>query len=108
MCRTQYPKSVCWMLWGLCEIAIAATDMAEVVGTAIGSFFTGDFISECFFLDGFNLVLGLNLLIPALPIIWAVVITGKKKEQEKGRRKRRGLRRGREWEGEGKEVGEGK
>eukprot|EP01121_Diplochlamys_sp_Union-15-3_P020495 TRINITY_DN8006_c0_g1_i1.p1 TRINITY_DN8006_c0_g1~~TRINITY_DN8006_c0_g1_i1.p1 ORF type:complete len:467 (-),score=54.35 TRINITY_DN8006_c0_g1_i1:409-1809(-) len=36
MCRLQYPKPIVYILWFLCEIAIAATDMAEVLGTAIG------------------------------------------------------------------------
>ncbi|HEY2573213.1 MAG TPA: Nramp family divalent metal transporter [Verrucomicrobiaceae bacterium] len=35
-CRDHYSKPVVWMLWGLCEVAIAACDLAEVVGTAIG------------------------------------------------------------------------
>lgn len=36
MCREEYPLPICWILWFLCEIAIAATDLAEVLGTAIG------------------------------------------------------------------------
>lgn len=36
LCRTEYPKPVCIVLWILCEVAIAATDLAEVLGTAIG------------------------------------------------------------------------
>lgn len=51
-CREQYPKPVSWMLWVLCEIAIAACDLAEVLGAAIG----------------------LNLLF-GLPLIWGVVLT---------------------------------
>jgi len=35
-CREAYPKPVSWVLWILCEIAIAATDLAEVLGAAIG------------------------------------------------------------------------
>src|SRR6188768_3092139 len=35
-CRDHYPKPVVWMLWLLCEAAIAACDLAEVVGSAIG------------------------------------------------------------------------
>ncbi|HUD94853.1 Nramp family divalent metal transporter [Sphingobium sp.] len=34
-CRQQYSKPVRIMLWILCEIAIAACDLAEVIGTAI-------------------------------------------------------------------------
>ena len=35
-CRDHYPKPVVWALWLLCEAAIAACDLAEVVGSAIG------------------------------------------------------------------------
>ncbi len=35
-CREAYPKPVCDALWVLCEIAIAACDLAEVLGAAIG------------------------------------------------------------------------
>jgi manganese transport protein len=35
-CRETYPKAVSWVLWILCEIAIAACDLAEVLGAAIG------------------------------------------------------------------------
>jgi len=35
-CREAYPKAVSNSLWILCEIAIAACDLAEVLGAAIG------------------------------------------------------------------------
>ena len=35
-CRDAYPLPVVWFQWVLCEIAIAACDLAEVVGSAIG------------------------------------------------------------------------
>lgn len=35
-CRDSYPKPVVWALWLLAELAICATDLAEVIGTAIG------------------------------------------------------------------------
>jgi manganese transport protein len=35
-CRETYPRPVSFALWGLCEIAIAACDLAEVLGAAIG------------------------------------------------------------------------
>ena len=35
-CRDAFPRPVAWMLWVLAEIAIIATDIAEVIGTAIG------------------------------------------------------------------------
>jgi manganese transport protein len=52
-CRDEYSKSVNFALWILCEIAIAACDLAEVLGTAIG----------------------LNLLF-GLPLILGVLFTG--------------------------------
>jgi manganese transport protein len=35
-CRDHYPRPIVWFLWVLCELAIAACDLAEVVGSAIG------------------------------------------------------------------------
>src|SRR5215831_9318191 len=35
-CRETYPRPITWSLWVLCEIAIAACDLAEVLGAAIG------------------------------------------------------------------------
>jgi manganese transport protein len=35
-CRDHYSRPVAWFLWVLCEVAIAACDLAEVVGSAIG------------------------------------------------------------------------
>jgi manganese transport protein len=35
-CRDAFPRAVAWLLWVLTEIAICATDLAEVIGTAIG------------------------------------------------------------------------
>jgi manganese transport protein len=34
-CRETYPRSISYALWFLCEIAIAACDLAEVLGAAI-------------------------------------------------------------------------
>src|SRR6187200_707807 len=51
-CRDSYSKPVTIVLWILCEIAIAACDLAEVIGSAIA----------------------LNLLL-GLPLIWGVVLT---------------------------------
>src|SRR5216110_2857533 len=51
-CRDSYSKPVTIVLWVLCEIAIAACDLAEVIGAAIA----------------------LNLLL-GLPLIWGVVLT---------------------------------
>jgi len=35
-CRESYPRAVNLALWALCEVAIAACDLAEVLGAAIG------------------------------------------------------------------------
>jgi manganese transport protein len=35
-CRDSYPRPVAFVLWVLAELAICATDLAEVIGTAIG------------------------------------------------------------------------
>src|SRR5574338_861198 len=51
-CRDHYPLPVVWFLWVLCEIAIAACDLAEVVGSAIG----------------------LQLLF-GIPLVWGCLIT---------------------------------
>ena len=34
-CRAHYPPPVNFALWALCEVAIIACDLAEVIGTAI-------------------------------------------------------------------------
>jgi manganese transport protein len=51
-CRDHYSRPVTILLWVLCEIAIAACDLAEVIGAAIA----------------------LNLLF-GLPLIWGVILT---------------------------------
>src|SRR5213083_3310336 len=35
-CSDAFPPALAWPLWVLAEIAICATDLAEVIGTAIG------------------------------------------------------------------------
>src|SRR5271166_503476 len=35
-CRDSFPRWVAWPLWLSAEVAITATDLAEVIGTAIG------------------------------------------------------------------------
>lgn len=50
-CRERYPRQINFALWVLCEAAIAACDLAEVLGAAIA----------------------LNLLFK-LPLMWGVVI----------------------------------
>lgn len=51
-CRSEYSKPASFALWILCEIAIAACDLAEVLGT----------------------ILGLNLLF-GLPLLWGALVT---------------------------------
>jgi manganese transport protein len=51
-CRDHYSRPVALMHWGLCEIAIAACDLAEVIGSAIA----------------------LNLLFH-IPLTWGIVVT---------------------------------
>jgi len=51
-CRDHYSRRVSFVLWVLCEVAICACDLAEVIGSAIA----------------------LNLLF-GLPLIWGVCIT---------------------------------
>jgi manganese transport protein len=51
-CRSEYSKAASFALWILCEIAIAACDLAEVLGT----------------------ILGLNLLF-GLPLLWGALVT---------------------------------
>jgi manganese transport protein len=51
-CRDHYPKPVAIALWFLCEVAIVACDLAEVIGTAIA----------------------LQLLF-GIPLLWGVVLT---------------------------------
>ncbi|SOB86670.1 manganese transport protein [Sphingomonas guangdongensis] len=51
-CRDAYRRPVAIALWALCELAIVACDLAEVIGTAIG----------------------LNLLF-GIPLVWGVCLT---------------------------------
>ena len=51
-CRDHFSKPVSYALWVLCEVAIAACDLAEVIGSAIA----------------------LNLLF-GIPLIWGVCLT---------------------------------
>ena len=52
-CRDSYSKPTTMALWLLCEIAIIACDLAELIGAAVA----------------------LNLLL-GIPLVWGVVITG--------------------------------
>ena len=60
-CRESYPKAVCNALWVLCEIAIAACDLAEVLGAAIG----------LHLLFGIPLVIGVSLTaLDTILVLW--------------------------------------
>lgn len=52
-CRDWYPRWTRWPNWLLCEVAIGACDLAEVLGSAVA----------------------LNLMFH-IPMLWAVIITG--------------------------------
>src|SRR3954470_21641288 len=51
-CRDHYSRPTVWFLWIMCEVAIAACDLAEVVGSAIA----------------------LQLLF-GIPLVWGCIIT---------------------------------
>jgi len=51
-CRAEYSKPAAVILWLMCEVAIAACDLAEILGT----------------------ILGLNLLF-GLPLLWGALVT---------------------------------
>jgi manganese transport protein len=51
-CRDHYPQRIAWFQWVLCELAIAACDLAEVLGSAIA----------------------LKLLFK-IPLVWGCIIT---------------------------------
>ncbi|HVP12200.1 MAG TPA: Nramp family divalent metal transporter [Phycisphaerae bacterium] len=51
-CHDHYPPAISFVLWVLCEIAVAACDLAEVLGSAIGLY-----------------------LLFGIPLLWGVVIT---------------------------------
>ena len=51
-CRDHYTKTINFILWIICEVAIAACDLAEVLGSAIGLY-----------------------LLFKIPLLWGVLIT---------------------------------
>src|SRR5208283_4541046 len=53
-CRDWYPRWTRWPNWLLCEVAIGACDLAEVLGSAVA----------------------IHLMFPRIPLFWAVIITG--------------------------------
>lgn len=51
-CRDHYPKPINYILWIICELAVAACDLAEVIGSAIGLY-----------------------LLFGIPMLWGTIIT---------------------------------
>jgi len=75
-CRDFYPRPVTIFLWVLCEIAIAACDLAEMLGGAIGvHLLTGMPLLWAVFLMAFDVVLILLLEHRGMRWIEAVVVT---------------------------------
>ena len=62
-CRDFYPRAMVWPLWILCEIAIVACDLAEVLGAAIG----------LQLLFGIPLLVG--VIVTALDVLLLLVLT---------------------------------
>jgi len=75
-CRDHYPKPVAIVLWVLCEIAIAACDLAEVIGSAIAlNLLFGLPVAVGVLLTGFDVLLLLSLQNRGIRILEALVIT---------------------------------
>lgn len=62
-CRDAYPKWVCYCLWLLAEIAIAATDLAEVIGSA----------TALYLLSNGHLPLWAGILITSVDVVFILV-----------------------------------
>lgn len=62
-CRDAYPKWVCYVLWLLAEVAIAATDLAEVIGSA----------TALYLLSNGHLPLWGGILITALDVLFIII-----------------------------------
>src|SRR5499427_93197 len=75
-CRDHYPRPVAIVLWVLCEIAIAACDLAEVIGSAIAlNLLFGLPVAVGVLLTGFDVLLLLSLQNRGVRILEALVIT---------------------------------
>jgi manganese transport protein len=75
-CRDHYSTPVVWLLWILCELAIAACDLAEVVGSAIGLqlLFKSPLVWGCL-ITASDVMLVLYLQTKGFRYIEAIVIT---------------------------------
>ena len=75
-CRDHYSKPVAIGLWILCEIAIAACDLAEVIGSAIAlNLLFGMPLAVGVLVTGFDVLLLLTLQSRGVRILEALVIT---------------------------------
>ncbi len=75
-CRDHYSTPVVWMLWFLCEIAIAACDLAEVIGSAIAlNLMFGISLPVGVAITAFDVLLLLYLQNKGVRILEALVIT---------------------------------
>ena len=75
-CRDHYSKPVVWALWVLCEIAIAACDLAEVIGSAIAlNLLFGIALPVGVAITGFDVLLLLYLQNKGVRVLEALVIT---------------------------------
>src|SRR5436190_11682768 len=75
-CRDHYSTPMVWFLWILCELAIAACDLAEVVGSAIGLhlLFGIPLVSGCI-ITASDVLLVLYLQTKGFRYVEAIVIT---------------------------------
>jgi manganese transport protein len=75
-CRDHYSRPVVWALWILCEIAIAACDLAEVIGSAIAlNLLFGIALPVGVAITGFDVLLLLYLQNKGVRVLEALVIT---------------------------------
>ena len=75
-CRDHYPRPVAIALWVLCEIAIAACDLAEVIGSAIALNLLFNMpLAIGVLLTGFDVLLLLMLQNRGVRVLEALVIT---------------------------------
>jgi manganese transport protein len=75
-CRDHFSKPVAVVLWALCEIAIAACDLAEVIGSAIALNLLFNIpIAVGVLITGFDVLLLLALQNRGVRVLEALVIT---------------------------------
>ena len=75
-CRDHYSTPVVWALWLLCEVAIAACDLAEVIGSAIAlNLLFGIALPIGVAITGLDVLLLLYLQNKGVRILEALVIT---------------------------------